>query len=176
MRTNDRGSRKSARVEDYRELHRLWKDEGRETDDLRRILKLTNDRLATEREQTLQLEQRLKDVRLREATARVARRRAENEAAKSAAEARAYKLHLDIANFENSKAQEQVNNLALERREAESAAARARSTAHKLREKLVRERALQEGRSQGMADGLRIGYDEGVNEGFAEGHDEGFSD
>lgn len=157
---------------DVQSLHRLWKDEGRETDELRRVLKSTNERLAAEREQSLQLEQRLKDVRMREAGARMARKRAESDAAKAAAEARAYKLHLEMLNLENSKAQEAVNTLAVERREAEAAAARARATAQKLREKLVRERALHEGRTQGINEGMRIGYDEGL----VDGHDEGFGE
>lgn len=174
--TNGRVSRKSQKALDVQNLHRLWKEEGRETEELRRVLKLTNDQLATEREQSLQLEHRLKDTRLREASARAARKRAESEAAKAAAEARAYKLHLEMANFENSKAQEAVNNLAVERKEADAAAARARTAAHRLREKLVRERALHEGRSQGMNEGLRIGYEDGLDDGWADGHDEGFNE
>lgn len=171
-----RVSRKAQQAMDVHNLHRLWKEEGRESQELRRVLKLTNERLAAEREQSFQLEQRLKDVRLREASARMARKRAESEAAQASAEARAYKLHLEMANFENTKSQEAVNNLEVERREAEAAAARARATAHRLREKLVRERALHEGLSQGMHEGLRIGYDEGVGDGWADGHGEGFDE
>lgn len=174
--SNDRMSRKSQKDLDFHTLHGLWKEQSTESEELRRVLNATSDRLEQERDQAAQLEKVLKEVRLREATARMARKRAEAEASKAAAEARAYKLSLDMANFENTKAQEQVNNLALERREADAAAARARSTAHRLREKLVRERALQEGRSQGMNEGLRIGYDDGMGDGWADGHDEGFGD
>ena len=171
--SNTRRARKRA---DVKNLNRLLEEEERQARQLRSALRAAGDRLTTESERANEMERRMLDYQKRERGLSSARRRAESEAARADGEAKAYKLHLELSNRENAKAQQAVNELAADRNQAEEAAARARSTARRLQEKLIFERARQLGRKEGLQDGLQRGFDEGIDIGWEEGRDRGYDE
>jgi hypothetical protein len=87
------------------------------------------------------------------------------ETARVSEELALYKLQFDNAQREIYKAQDLINQIEAQRREAEDAAARARTTARKLKEQNLVMLAKEEGRRlgyrEGLARGRRMGYDEG---------------
>ncbi|KAF8329570.1 uncharacterized protein EI90DRAFT_1412796 [Cantharellus anzutake] len=169
-------TRRARKRADVKNLHRVLQEEERQALELRAALKHAGERLTTESERTNEMERRLVEYEKRERSLARARRRAESLAVRADAEAKAYKLHLELANRENAKAQQAVDALAKDRTEAEEAAARARSTARRLQEKLIFERARQLGRQEGLQDGLKQGFDEGLDIGWQEGRDDGYDE
>ena len=171
--SNIRRARKRA---DVKNLNRLLEEEERQARQLRAALKTAAERLTTESERANEMERRVANHQKRERGLSSARRRAESEAARADTEAKAYRLRLELSNRENARAQQAVNALAADRNEAEESAARARSTARRLQEKLIFERARQLGRREGLQDGLQRGFDEGLDVGWEDGHDRGYDE
>lgn len=89
---------------------------------------------------------------------------AQQEAARVGEELRLYKLQYENAQREIFKAQDLINRIEAQRQEAEEAAARARSTARKLKEQnvvmLAREEGRQLGYQEGLARGRSIAYED----------------
>jgi flagellar biosynthesis/type III secretory pathway protein FliH len=82
---------------------------------------------------------------------------AQRDATRANEELRLYKMQYDNAQREIFKAQELIDQIEAERQEAEAAAARARSTARKLKEQNLIIMAREEGRLVGYQEGLTTG-------------------
>ena len=156
-----------------KELVRLLVHEENESHELRNMVQVLSERLSTEVNRADAAEARAKDVVLRFKQVNEARLSAQQEAARANEELALYKLQLDNAQREIQRAQELLDALEAQRFEAEEAAARARSTARKLKEEKLVQLARDEGRiegiKEGMARGRMLGYEEGRAEGYARG-------
>ncbi|CAL1710226.1 unnamed protein product [Somion occarium] len=145
-------------------LSRLYPREERDSKQIRTLLVLTSDRLESETRRADQAEQRVVEVleRLRTANETILTVRA--EAARANEELRLYKLQLETAQREILRAQDIVDQLEQEKQDAEARAARARTTARKLREDNIIVRAREEGRREGYEEGYYRGKTMGYYE------------
>lgn len=138
-------------------LARLASRDERDVKHVRTLLVLTTERLESETRRADQAEQRVVDTlhRLRDAHEATTAARAETTRANDTIQL--YKLQLDYAQREIHRAQEIVNQVEQERADAEAEAARARSTARKLKEENLITRAREQGRKEGYLEGLSAG-------------------
>jgi hypothetical protein len=139
--------------------------EGWESRKMSTLLLLTSERLEKEIQRANAAERKASDsVTLLRSTVE-AKVLAQQEAARVSEELGLYKLQLENAQREIYKAQDLINQIEARRQEAEEAAARARSTARKLKEQnlvmLAREEGRQLGYREGLERGRRMGYEEG---------------
>ncbi|CAL1700143.1 unnamed protein product [Somion occarium] len=141
-----------------------------EVKDLRNRLYILTERLKDETQRADDAEKRTMDAVLKFKEVNDARLAAQQESTRLTEELRLYKLQLDNAQKEILKAQEVLDSLEAQRNDAEEAAARARSTARKLKEEkivlLAREEGRLQGFKEGVAQGRAIGYEEGRNAGY----------
>ena len=158
-RDRDRDKDPSARV-----LSRIASREFRDIKNTRTLLVLITERLENETRRADRAEQHALSLvqKLREANESTLFARSEVSSLNSSLGL--YKLQLEHAQREIERAQGIVNQLEKERIEAESEAARARTTARKLRE----ERLLELAREEGRKEGYREGYSRGKNMGYFE--------
>lgn len=128
------------------------------------LLMLTTDRLDKETRRANDAERRLSEVIAQARSSNEARLIAQRDCTRTGEELRLYKLQYDNAQREIFKAQELIDQIEAERQEAEAAAARARSTARKLKEQNLVIMAREEGRlagyQEGLATGRRMAYEE----------------
>ncbi|KAI0089242.1 hypothetical protein BDY19DRAFT_993459 [Irpex rosettiformis] len=156
-----------------KELVRLLVHEEQESQELRNTLHDLTERLKDETQRADNAEQKARDLAVRFKEAHDGRISAKQEAARVSEELRLYKLQLENAQREIVRAQELLDAVEAQRNEAEEAAARARSTARKLKEEKVVQLARDQGRIEGIKEGLErgkgLGYEEGRAEGYARG-------
>ncbi|KIP10395.1 hypothetical protein PHLGIDRAFT_33918 [Phlebiopsis gigantea 11061_1 CR5-6] len=154
-----------------KELVRLLITEESESHGLRTMVQTLSERLGKEAGRADAAEARAQEAVLRFKQVNDARIAAQREAARAGEELALYKLQLDNAQREIRRAQDLLDALEAQRFEAEESAARARSTARKLKEERLVQIARDEGRvagiKEGMIRGRALGYEEGRAEGYA---------
>ena len=126
----------------------------RETNDLRRMLLSVTEQLKQESQRADDNERRAREAIQRYRAINEARASAQEDAARANEELRLYKLQLEYAQREIFKAQEILDSLEVQRRDAETSAANARNVARKLREDSLVDLAREEGRRLGLQEGL----------------------
>jgi len=129
----------------------------RETNDLRRMLLSVTEQLKQESQRADDNERRAREAIQRYRAINDARAAAQEDAARANEELRLYKLQLDYAQKEIFKAQEILDSLEVQRRDAETSAANARNVARKLREDSLVDLAREEGRRLGLQEGFSRG-------------------
>lgn len=156
---NTRGDRSSRRHAP------LYLREANESRKMSTLLLLTSERLDKEIRRANDAERRNAETMALLRSTAEAKMLAQQETARVNEELGLYKLQFENAQREIYKAQDLINQIEAQRREAEDAAARARSTARKLKEQnlvmLAREEGRKLGYKEGLARGRRIGYEEG---------------
>ena len=128
------------------------------------LLILTSERLDKETRRANDAERRAMEAITLARSANEAKLIAQRDATRANEELRLYKVQYDNAQREIFKAQELIDQIEAERQEAEASAARARSTARKLKEQNLIIMAREEGRvvgyQEGLATGRRMAYEE----------------
>jgi len=149
----------------FRKGHRSHvRDSTSSSKKLSSLLVLTSERLDKETRRANDAERRAMDAIALARSANEAKLIAQRDATRANEELRMYKLQYDNAQREIFKAQELIDQIEAERQDAEAAAARARSTARKLKEQnliiMAREEGRQVGYQEGLATGRRMAYEE----------------
>lgn len=129
----------------------------RDSQQMHQLLKLTLAKLDEQSQRASDAERRATECLIRARTAMDARAQSDADAAAARAELALYKMQLEQAQREVSRAQEYLDGLEARRHDAEQDAARARSVARKLQEERSIEAAREQGKQQGYNDGLRQG-------------------
>lgn len=129
----------------------------RETNDLRRMLFSVTEQLKQESQRADDNDRRAREAIQRYRVINEARVTAQQDAARLNEELGLYKLQLEYAQKEIFKAQEILDSLEVQRRDAETSAANARNVARKLREDSLVDLAREEGRRLGLQEGLTRG-------------------
>jgi hypothetical protein len=133
------------------------------------LLMLTSERLDKETRRANDAERRASEAITLARSANEAKLIAQRDSTRANEELRMYKLQYENAQREIFKAQELIDQIEAERQDAEAAAARARSTARKLKEQnliiMAREEGRQVGYEEGLATGRRMAYDERMRTG-----------
>lgn len=128
------------------------------------LLMLTSERLDKETRRANDAERRAMEAIALARTTNEAKLIAQRDATRANEELRLYKMQYENAQREIFKAQETIDQIEAERQDAEAAAARARSTARKLKEQNLIIVAREEGRlvgyQEGLATGRRMAYEE----------------
>lgn len=128
------------------------------------LLVLTSERLDKEIRRANDAERRASEAIALARSANEAKLIAQRDSTRANEELRMYKLQYENAQREIFKAQELIDQIEAERQDAEAAAARARSTARKLKEQniiiMAREEGRQLGYQEGLATGRRMAYEE----------------
>lgn len=128
------------------------------------LLILTSERLDKETRRANDAERRTLEAITLARSENEAKLIAQRDATRANEELKLYKLQYDNAQKEIFKAQELIDQIEAERQEAEAAAARARSTARKLKEQnliiMAREEGRQVGYQEGLATGRMMAYEE----------------
>lgn len=154
-----------------RDLLRLLINEEYENRQSRKVLYTVFDRLEQESRRALDVERRIEETVARAKSINEARIAAQQDAACAQEELRLYKLQLENAQSEISRAQGIVRAIEAQRDDAEAVAAAARSKARRLNEERLIELAREEGRRLGFEEGIRRGRRMGYREGHAIGID-----
>ena len=130
------------------------------------LLMLTSERLDKETRRANDAERRALEAIALARSTNEAKLIAQRDATRANEELRMYKLQYENAQREIFKAQELIDQIEAERQDAEAAAARARSTARKLKEQnliiMAREEGRQLGYQEGLATGRRMAYEERI--------------
>lgn len=125
---------------------------------------MANDRLETETSRANAAERRALEYFSRLKSTTESKDRSDQEAARLREELKLYKLQLENAQKEIFRAQDIINQVSVQRNEAEADAARARTKARKLQEEklvmLAREEGRREGYQEGLSKGRRMGFQE----------------
>lgn len=165
--------RSSSYLFHHSDIAQLLISEEREARELREAISTLTERVRLETSRADSAEQRLTSTLLKVKEATSTRLSVQQDFNRVSEELRLYKLQLENAQKEISKAQEVVDQLEKERYEAEECAARARTTARKLKEEKLVMQAREEGRKEGMQEGFergrRLGFEEGRTEGYESG-------
>jgi hypothetical protein len=129
----------------------------RESNQMHQLLQLSFAKLDEESQRATDAERRATECLVRARAAIDARAQADADAAAARTELSMYKMQLEQAQREISRAQEMLDGLEARRHDAEQDAARSRSVARKLQEERSIEAAREEGKQQGYHEGLRQG-------------------
>ena len=133
------------------------------------LLVLTSERLDKEIRRANDAERKAMEAVSVARSANEAKLIAQRDATRANEELRMYKLQYENAQREIFKAQELIDQIEVERQDAEAAAARARSTARKLKEQNLIIIAREEGRllgyQEGLATGRRMAFEERIRVG-----------
>lgn len=156
-----------------RELLRLLINEEYESRQTRKVLHGVFTRLEQETQRALDAQRRLEDSLTRARSFSNARVAAQQDAARAKEELRLYKLQLENAQTEISRAQDIVRTVEAQRDEAEDVAASARTKARQLRQERLIDLAREEGRRLGFEEGIRRGRKLRYREDRAMGIDDG---
>lgn len=179
-RRTHRSSKDKTHANSSKELVRLLVHEEHETQELRSMVHILSERLSNETLRAETAETRAKEAVLRFKQVNDARVAALQEASRASEELGLYKLQLENAQREIRRAQELLDAVEAQRHEAEEAAARARSTARKLKEEKLSQIAREEGRLEGIKEGIArgrvLGYEEGRSEAYSRGRTAGGKD
>ncbi|TFY68188.1 hypothetical protein EVJ58_g1160 [Rhodofomes roseus] len=156
-----------------RELARLLVYQEREAKDLRKMLASVTEQLKAETQRADEAELRTREAALRFKNMHDQKLQAQQDAERNKQTLELYKMQLENAQREINKAQQIIDMVEAQRIEAEEVAARARTTARKLKEEklatLAREEGRREGYEEGLAQGRSLGFEEGRSEGYARG-------
>lgn len=141
-----------------------------------RALNKTTDRLQEETLRANDAEKRLAESNEKWKLVNQARLSAQSEATKLSEELRLYKLQLDAAQQQISRANEMITQSDKERAIAEENAEKATRLANKLKEEQLirhaREDGRRQGREEGRKEGKRIGYHEALDYAYARARDD----
>ena len=145
----------------------------REAKDLRKMLASVSEQLKAETQRADDAEIRAREAAIRFKGMHDAKVQAQQDAERHKQTLELYKMQLENAQREINKAQQIIDTLEAQRIEAEEVAARARTTARKLKEEklatLAREEGRREGYEEGLAQGRSVGFEQGRAEGYARG-------
>ncbi|KAG6918893.1 hypothetical protein DXG01_010957 [Tephrocybe rancida] len=140
-------------------MHHLF-EQKKETNTLRRALRLAVERVDAETQRVIALEQDSHQTIEQLTTLNEERVAAHQEALKTSAELRLYQFQLEHAQKQILRAQDTLKTVESERNEAEEAAARARAKARKYLQEQMVSAAKEEGRRLGFEAGLRRAQEE----------------
>lgn len=160
LRRPSRRERERRRSSTYRELLKLLVSEDMEVKQSRRTLEVALERLQGESQRAQLAEQRALELAARFKQVNDARIVAQREVDRLTQELQLYKNQLDVAQKELLRGEDLMRDLEAQRDDAEAVAARARSTARRLREQQLVFRAREDGRRMGYEEGLMRGYEE----------------
>ncbi|KZT71523.1 hypothetical protein DAEQUDRAFT_763750 [Daedalea quercina L-15889] len=160
LRRPSRRDRERRRSSTYRELLRLLVSEDMEVKQSRRTLEVTLERLRGETQRAQLAEERALDLASRFKQVNDARITAQREVDRLSQELQLYKNEMEVARNELRRGEDLMKNLEAQRDDAEAVAARARSTARRLREQQLVTLAREDGRRMGFEEGLRRGFEE----------------
>ncbi len=144
-------------------------DETKEARKLRKVLHAALDRLDSETRRSQEAERRALELAQRFKIVNDARVSGQQELDRAHAELRMYKVQLDNAQREILRGSDLLKDIEQQRDLAEAAAARARSTARRLKEEQMVMKAKEEGRREGYHEGLRRGYQQARGVSLIEG-------
>ena len=144
-------------------------DETREARKLRKVLHAVLDSLNSETRRAQEAERRALELAQRFKIVNDARVSGQQELDRAHAELRMYKVQLDNAQREILRGSDVLKDIEQQRDNAEAAAARARSTARRLKEEQMVMKAKEEGRREGYQEGLRRGYQQARGVSLIEG-------
>lgn len=142
----------------HRDFFRTLVDEGVDARKHSKLLRAALGRLDTETRRAHEAERRALELAQRFKIVNEARLTAQADVERVHAELRMYKVQLDNAQREILRGSDLLKDIEAQRDSAEEAAARARSTARRLKEEQLMMKAREEGRKQGYQEGLRRGY------------------
>ncbi|KAI0832758.1 hypothetical protein BC628DRAFT_1415011 [Trametes gibbosa] len=147
--------RKSLTNRDY---FKFALDDTMEAKKLRKVLVVTLERLDNETRRAQEAERRALDLAQRFKMVNDARNVAQQGLDRAHAELRLYKVQLENAQREIDRGSDLLKDIEAQRDSAEASAARARSTARRLKEEQLVLKAREEGRKEGYREGLERGY------------------
>ena len=156
-----------------RDVAHILVNRERDMADLKRAMYTLSEQLKAERQRADAAEAKTREVLGLFKTANEAKIAAEQDAARANEGLRLYKLQYENAQEEIRRAQKLIDSLEAQRMDAEEAAAKARSTARKLKEEKIIMQAREEGRRQGIEEGMAQGRVMGYEEGRAAGYEHG---
>lgn len=165
--------RSSSYILNNTDLAQLLISEEREARELRDAISTLTERLRVETTRADSAEQKLTSTLIKFKEVSGAKVVVQQDFNRVSEELRLYKLQLDNAQKEIHKAQDVIDVLEKERNDAEESAARARSTARKLKEEKLVMQAREDGRREGMQQGFERGRRLGFEEGRAAGYESG---
>ncbi|KAI0751118.1 hypothetical protein C8Q80DRAFT_1230311 [Daedaleopsis nitida] len=142
----------------HRDFFKSLVEEGGEAKQLRKLLRAALERLDGETRRAQEAERRALELAQRFKIVNEARVSAQQEIERVHSELRMYKVQLDNAQREILRGSDLLKDLESQRDTAEASAARARSTARRLKEEQLMTRAREEGRKEGYTEGLKRGY------------------
>ncbi|KAI0775909.1 hypothetical protein BD413DRAFT_491096 [Trametes elegans] len=141
-----------------RDFFKYLVDEGQESKKLRKVLHAALERLDSETRRAQEAERRALELAQRFKIVNDSRLAAQQELDRAHAELRMYKVQLDNAQREILRGSDLLKDIEAQRDSAEASAARARSTARRLKEEQLMMKAREEGRKEGYREGLQRGY------------------
>ncbi|KAH9855016.1 hypothetical protein C2E23DRAFT_883548 [Lenzites betulinus] len=147
--------RKSLTNRDY---FKFALDDTMEAKKLRKVLVVTLERLDNETRRAQEAERRALELAQRFKMVNDARNVAQQGLDRAHAELRLYKVQLENAQREIDRGSDLLRDIEAQRDSAEASAARARSTARRLKEEQLVLKAREEGRKEGYREGLERGY------------------
>jgi hypothetical protein len=155
-----RSHREKGRHSTNREFLKLLVSEELESKQTRRFLRSALARLDNETLRAQEAERRALELAERFKVVNDARLASQQELNRVNEELRLYKVQYDNAQREIHRGQQILKDIEAQRDDAEAAAARARTTARKLKEQQLMMRAREEGRKAGYEEGLRRGLEQ----------------
>ncbi|KAF8519736.1 hypothetical protein BU17DRAFT_89577 [Hysterangium stoloniferum] len=158
----DKGVTLETTIIEARHMSRLLAQDELEAAELRRTLVQTSERLDQESRRAL-----LAETRAREAEARVFATEATKQIAltdvlRERETVKAYQVQVEAARADILKAQNELNQLAVQKHLAEEEAARERGKARQVQKEFEIQLALEKGRQEGYIDGREEGYRQGA--------------
>lgn len=153
-----------------KELMRLLSVEQDTTRDLQQELSLVTSQLAFEQDRADTAERKFKDILTRFKDANNTRLVAQADVARLTEELRLYKVALEQAQKEIFKAQNVLQQVEDQKREAEEEVTKLRRKVRKMNEERIVELAREEGRKQGLREGIQMGNDVGYLNGRNKGY------
>lgn len=167
-----RSHRDKDRHSTNREFMKLLVSEEQEAKQTRKFLRSALARLDGETLRAQEAERRALELAERFKVVNDARLASQQELQRVSEELRLYKVQYDNAQREILRGQEILKDMEAQRDDAEAAAARARTTARKLKEQQLMMRAREEGRKAGYEEGLRRGMEQArIDRGRTDGDD-----
>ncbi|CCL98272.1 uncharacterized protein FIBRA_00266 [Fibroporia radiculosa] len=171
-RRSSRRDRERRRSSTQRELVKLLISEEIEIKQARNALGATRNHLNIESLRAQEAERRAIEIAQRFRDANEARIATQQENQRLREELGIYKFQYENALRELSKQDGFVKDLEAQRDDAEAVAARARTTARRLKEEQLISRARDEGRRQGYREGVKRGYEDARRTRYRSGRDE----
>lgn len=167
-----RSHRDKDRHSTNREFMKLLASEEQEAKQTRKFLRSALARLDGETLRAQEAERRALELAERFKVVNDARIASQQELQRVSEELRLYKVQYDNAQREILRGQEILKDMEAQRDDAEAAAARARTTARKLKEQQLTMKAREEGRKAGYEEGLRRGMEQArIDRGRTDEHD-----